>query len=250
MQHATEQKNMMVFSIALNGYQWLYRHCINSHREYADRINAEYVCVSRPRFTSMGIECCWLKLLLLREALNKGYQWVLFIDADAYVQQEAPDIRLHADEAKSIYMANGKTGRFNSGVILLRNGKPAKQFIDEVIASKGQPLAKAHQVGWGENGYIIQAAAANPHVARLPLQWNNTWQPDLADHIRHFNHGVMRNQNPHYQFYNLIHRYLAKFTRAMNTLRSSVDNLSSHNDVESTLLKLFTRTQKVYPQFF
>ena len=40
--------------------------------------------------TTIGVECCWLKLTLMIEALDNGYDAVLFVDADAYIQPQAP----------------------------------------------------------------------------------------------------------------------------------------------------------------
>ncbi|MFQ3288857.1 MAG: hypothetical protein ACI93V_001077, partial [Alteromonadaceae bacterium] len=67
----------LIFSIALNGYQLLYRHCINSHRAYAKKYGYEYLVISRPYFTALGVECCWLKLTLMLEALKAGSDTVL-----------------------------------------------------------------------------------------------------------------------------------------------------------------------------
>lgn len=251
-------KSMLVFSIALNGYQWLYRDCLRSHKHYADKIGAEYLSVQRPFFTQMGTECCWLKLLLLKQALQKGYQQVLFLDADAHVRKFASDIRDVMVNDKHIYMALGKTHRFNSGVILARQSPQAIAFIDKVLANRNVVLAPEHDVGWGENGHIIAAAQDNPWVQELELEWNNTWQPELKDNIRHFNHGVMRNQICGHSLFNLVHRCLAKTTRGINQLQDvrkqllpgGADTTKNKNDAELTLQKLFFHVLRHHPQCF
>ena len=61
--------SFLIFSIALNGYQWLYRKNLANHAAYAKSIGANYLKVTRPLISRLGVECCWLKLCLLKEAL-------------------------------------------------------------------------------------------------------------------------------------------------------------------------------------
>lgn len=252
------KKRLLIFSIALNGYQWLYRDCLKSHAWYADKIGADYVKVDRPYFTHVGTECCWLKLLLLKQALHNNYDLVLFLDADTQVQGIAPDIREVVTPDKHIYMALGKTMRFNSGVILLQKSVQATDFIDEVLSSHGCPLTKQDDVGWGENGHIIQAAKGNNWVSKLSVEWNNSWQPQLTDYIRHYNHGIMRNQMKSHYFFNFVHQYLAKTTRSINRLnnfRECFNNeadtiVPAHFVAQEQLQKLFIATRRFHPQIF
>lgn len=252
------KKRLLIFSIALNGYQWLYQDCLKSHARYANKIGADYVKIDRPHFTRIGTECCWLKLLLLKQALLNNYDLVLFLDADTEVQDITPDIREVVTPDKHIYMALGKTKRFNSGVILLQKSTQATDFIDEVLASHGCPLSKQDDVGWGENGHIIQAVKGNQWVSELPVEWNNSWQPQLTDYIRHYNHGIMRNQIKSHRFFNLIHQYLAKTTRSINRINNVSNRLNNKADSmvsakftpEEQLHKLFVATRRFHPQIF
>ena len=250
-------QRLLIFSIALNGYQWLYRDCLTSQQKYADKINADYVKIDRPYFTQVGTECCWLKLLLLQEALEKNFDLVLFLDADAEVQADAPDIREVVQNNKHIYMAMGKTNRFNSGVILLQNSPQARHFIDQVLLSRHNPIAAQHDVGWGENGHIIQTAEKQHQhsqwIAQLPTVWNNTCDPELHDYIRHYNHGIMRNQIKGYKLFNFIHKCLAKSTRAINQWKMWQEKQrysASEIDAEKQLFKLFTAARSFHSQIF
>jgi lipopolysaccharide biosynthesis glycosyltransferase len=81
----------------------------------------EYLVITRPYFTALGVECCWLKLTLLLEALNAGYDTVLFVDADAYINTTAHELERLLEPDKYLYLAKSYSGRFNSGVILVNN---------------------------------------------------------------------------------------------------------------------------------
>lgn len=259
--HGKSAKSMLVFSIALNGYQWLYRHHLASHARYAKRLGAHYVLVDRPIFTRMGTECCWLKLLLLKQALLKGYDSVLFLDADALVWDTAPDIRQNYRPDHHIYMAKGKTQRFNSGVMLLRNHHQSLAFINDILCRRHQPVPSDCDVGWGENGHVIQVAKQFSCVGELGLIWNNTWQPKLQDHIRHFNFGIMRNQQSQGRWLNFTHWCLARLTFLVNTAPlhkrfgkntvkpPKIDDLSTDTS-QANLDHLLTLTRQMYPQYF
>jgi len=242
--------NLLIFSIALNGYQWLYRDCLLSHQTYASRIQADYVKVQRPLFTSVGNECCWLKLLLLKEALQHHYEYVLFLDADTEVKISAPDIRTQVRDDKFIYMAKGETARFNSGVLLLKQSWQAQQFVEQVMLSRSEPLAPVNDVGWGENGHIIQQAQNNPWIQEIDQRWNNTWQPELADYIRHYNHGIMRNQKSAHRWMNLAHRALAKTSRAINRSLAREPLAQQTIPSDDRLLKLLMVTRHYYSRYF
>lgn len=43
--------NILMFSIALNGYDFIYRQCIESHRSYLAKQSYEYVLVNKFRYT-------------------------------------------------------------------------------------------------------------------------------------------------------------------------------------------------------
>lgn len=194
--------NTIVFSIALNGYQWRYRQYLSSHRAYAKRFNYHYQAVTRPIFSGLGIECCWLKLTLMHTALNAGYKHVMFVDADAMIQTTCPAIESVLENDKSLYMAKGYSKRFNSGVMIVRNSLVVRQWISRVIAHRATPVAPENDVGWGENSHIIELSHQCRFIQELPQRWNNTSNPRLDDYIRHHNYGPLRTN-----FWdNLLHR--------------------------------------------
>jgi hypothetical protein len=231
----------LVFSIALNGYQWLYRHCIDSQRAYAQHHGYEYLVISRPYFTSLGVECCWLKLTVLLEALKAGYDTVLFVDADAYIKPSAHQLESLLQPDKYLYLAKSYSGRFNSGVILVNNHFKIRQWLVEVISARHLSVLPEYDVGWGENGHIIEYTQNCGFVCTLDRRWNNTYDIQLSDYIRHFSFGPLR-QN---FFLNLSHKLLGRVTRMLTKFQGyarTLDLLNSHQDplIKLTKSALYT----------
>ncbi|WP_146233410.1 hypothetical protein [Arthrobacter psychrolactophilus] len=179
--------NTLVFSIGLNGYDIGYRMCLDSQREYADRIGADFRVVTKPTVSDPAF-AAWLKVTLLDAALKAGYDAVAYIDADCRVSKSAPDFTTElAKSDGKICMSLGRSGRLNSGVIFAENSVTANQFLERVVASVVENIpAKARANLRFENGNIIYVESINGGVHIIDSRWNNSSDDTLDDHIRHF----------------------------------------------------------------
>lgn len=184
--------NTLMFTIALNGYHWQYRKNIQSQRAYAARHGYRYVVVDRPLLTSLGIECAWLKVALIVEALKANFDWVVFVDADAKMQSRAPGVETLATPDKSVFIAKGYSGRINSGVLIAQQSQSATSYFAQVLENMEKPLPECDSVGWGENGHIIHYAHQKPFIQVVSSRWNNNSDPHMQDYIRHFSAGPLR----------------------------------------------------------
>ena len=211
------RSNTLVFSIALNGYQWLYKDFLHSHERYANRYGYDYQAVTKPMFTSLGVECCWLKLTLIQNALIRGYERVLFVDADAQISDRAPQILDEQFNQGHVLMARSYSGRFNSGVMLVKNHALVIDWLAQVLANKNKKVAAENSVGWGENGHIIECSKGSNIVGELDPRWNNTQFKDLADYIRHFNYGPLRSGRT----INALHYLFSKGTQFLTLISSN-----------------------------
>jgi hypothetical protein len=239
------QSKVLVFSIAINGYQWLYRNCLASHREFAVKHGYQYQVVTRPYVTTVGVECCWLKLTLMLEALNAGYEQVLFVDADAHINSSAPSLHSVIQPDQYLYLAKSYTQRYNSGVILVQNNVNIRLWLENVIAHRHDNVDQKHTVGWGENGHIIQYTENCKFVATLDRRWNNTYDPELNDYIRHFSFGPLRNNT----CLNLSHKLLARLTRFMVKAQTYLNTHKSFIPVSDPLNVLTNKVLKHYTVF-
>lgn len=177
----------LIFTVGQNGYDVAYRSCISSHQRYADRIGAQYVAVTEPGHMPDTAISAWLKIPLMVEALRSGYDHVAFIDADAEVRSTTPDFREALPADVSVGMALGRSGRFNSGVMLARNDDKARAFFGRVQGSILEEVPDEARANLKyENGNVIYVADQMGGVATLDPRWNNTADPSLDDYVRHY----------------------------------------------------------------
>jgi len=247
-------KKTLVFSVALNGYQWRYRSLLDSHRRYAERNNYKYIAVTRPGLSILGMEIAWLKIRLIIEALHSGYDLILFLDADTLVTDHAPPLTTPLQSGKDIYAAKGFSGRFNSGVLLINQSPYAKQFFNDILAMATQPIPEEDDVGWGENGYLIHLAKHNSRFGELDIRWNNNKLKVLNDYIRHYSYGpLFLDYRLPFQDYLLgrTYHYALAFLKRVNRIFKCVQPPSRCEKTEfHEKLEQVTRSVlKSYPDF-
>ncbi|TDK50409.1 hypothetical protein [Antarcticimicrobium luteum] len=184
-------KKTLVFSLGQGGYDKAFSHAVESQREYAATHGYDYVCVAEPGGPTLGRENIWLKTLLLYGALLKN-DYVLYLDTDVRVQKSCPPVREAVSDDAPIGVVAGHSGRVNAGVILAQRNRYALDFFSRWAASLGKPIASHHDVGWGENGHLIRLIEQFG-VQLLDTRWNNTFDPALADYMRHYT-GPLRNE--------------------------------------------------------
>ncbi|KUJ84922.1 hypothetical protein AWR36_004600 [Microbulbifer flavimaris] len=189
-------KKTLVFSVATDNYDKAFAKIIKTHERYARKYGHDYQLISGPGSDVLGREVAWLKIPLLIGAMDAGYEAVMFVDGDAEIQKKCPNfVDLFEDDA-DVYLANGHSGRPNSGVIIVKATPESKALLERVLQDFGKPLSQIDTVGWGENGYVIHEVRKYARYKNISLRWNNTWDVELKDYIRHYT-GPMR---AHYKF--------------------------------------------------
>ena len=161
-----------------------------SHRAYARRHRLDYRLVAWwPPLVRDASVTAWAKLPLLRRALAQR-EWVMAIDVDCLVTDQTPAFPAVEQDDRSLYMARGHSGRFNSGVIIARRDRRVLCLLDDMIAASDVPLPKEDQAPW-ENGVVIHYTHGRSFVGELDRRWNNTVAPTDGDYVRHWT-GPMR----------------------------------------------------------
>ena len=178
-------KNVLVFCVGLNNYDRMYQRCIDSHKAYAEREGYDYRLVNKPGKASITASA-WLKIPLIINALEKEYEWVAFIDADCEIKRDMPPLESLAVDGTFLFMANGFSGRINSGVMIIRNNDKVKNLFRTIYQHSNEEVPSAD---WGENGHLIHFASQWEGLQLLDTRWNNNFKPELKDYIRHYSAG-------------------------------------------------------------
>jgi hypothetical protein len=191
------QKNTLVFSVALEGFDRAFADCLQTQRAYCHRFGFRYTLVDRAPERLSRDEAAWLKTPLIRAALSAGYEWVAFLDADCEIRPHAPAFPDHLrmlSEAKCVFMAPGFSGRINSGVVFVRSDPESIRFFDTILANVDTEVPDpADRVGWGENGHFIHYGKDDPAVYLLEHHsWNNNSRLDEQSYIQHYVRGPLR----------------------------------------------------------
>ncbi|MFH5803659.1 hypothetical protein [Alienimonas sp. DA493] len=166
----------VAFTVATNGYDQTFADCLESQRAWADRHGYAYLVLDgAPPGGIDGAESAWLKIFAIRELLDRPeVAHVVFLDADATVRPHAP--AAPTDAGFSILAARDHTGRYNSGVLLVRAADDARAFFRRLCRMADVPpvwLPKRDRNLW-ENGHFIYLARKTGAVGDLDPQWNFT----------------------------------------------------------------------------
>jgi len=183
-----------VFSIALEGYEKTFEACIESQKEYCLKHNYQYVLINTSPRKMKPKEAAWIKIPLILAALNTGYEWVAFIDSDCEIRENTPPFDAYfADEAeKSIFMATGKSGRLNSGVIFIKNEPAAVEYFKTILANADITVPSEDRTSF-ENGHIIHYGKGNNNIYVLDHTiWNNNSLLNQESYIQHYSSGILR----------------------------------------------------------
>jgi len=164
-----------------NAFSDMLRLCTQRHMAYARSHSMDYWSftggfqVGRPAESG-----AWAKIELMRLALNQGYEYIFWIDADAAIMDFETDLRdsvkdidigacAHNPE-KSAFLKQLKIAKhINVGVMYLRNTEKTKQFIEDWYNSyPGEPR-------WAEQGSFNKLMEKYPDVVKeIDDKWNST----------------------------------------------------------------------------
>lgn len=184
----SEQRGVVV-CVAVNGYDRVYRTCVRSHATYAERYGFDHLLAKESRRRVERHDAAWLKIELLADALDRGAPWVFLVDSDAVIKEAAPSMTSLERPGKDIYAARGRSGRWNSGVLIVKNTPSARQVVEGIRKTALVEIPEQHWNGWtdwGENAHVIHALDRYDGVEELDLRWNNTTEAELDDFVRHY----------------------------------------------------------------
>ena len=141
-------------------------------------------------------------------------------------------------------MAKGYSKRFNSGVLIARNNVQTIEWLTCVINARVNKVQKENDVGWGENGHVIELSKGINFISELDQKWNNTFDYQLNDYIRHHNYGPMRTS----VFNNFFHKVVFFLSSKLLTFTHK-DSLKPDKKSQENLLTHEThKILSIYPK--
>lgn len=182
-----------MINISTPSYAEKYKRELQSQKAYAAKYGYDFYHININQENPGTAK--WSKVENMIHFLDR-YYIVLLLDSDCYVRPNAPDIISQIEHGKTIYMAKGYSGRFNSGVILAVSSVLSREYFRKVLSSRNNTVSAQSFVNkTGENGHIIEISnhPKYHHIFKqLSFIWNNNKFPQRADFIRHYSSGPMK----------------------------------------------------------
>lgn len=180
-----------------------------NHRAYATKQGYDYLFISK---NVPGVHPKMLKYLALTWAINRGYEWLLMLDADTLVTNaennvEATLSELSPSEETSLILTRGGNWRklhvINNGVFLLKSNDWSLNHCFEVFTAKwsftlflgktliDQPvqlslLLASNELSWPP----IHEEEYGPHVMVVPKRRLNSFQRDAIHSVLDIREGA------------------------------------------------------------
>jgi hypothetical protein len=183
-------KRPVCLTVAANGYGTAYFDCLLSQRLYALRHGYGFVLADRFPWQPSPAQSSWIKLVLMKVALERGHD-TAFFDADCSIRLHAPPFIELFNDGGSTVLVPGKSGRPNAGVIFARSTEIALRNID-LLLSRADEQSTITDVLW-ENAILIQYLDQMQDVRLAEhVQWNNNSHLNRQSYVQHYASGEIR----------------------------------------------------------
>ena len=150
---------------------------IPHHQDYCDTHGIEYL-PSFEQVTDRPVEVgAWAKVELIRQSLDKGYQYVVWLDADTMIIDTQTDLRLAVQGRKigACWHRIPQMSHWNVGALYADNCQETRDFIQTWWNSYPTP-----RDGWLEQGAFNRLARESKTVVTLSDRWNATLDVNMV----------------------------------------------------------------------
>lgn len=241
-------ERVLFITIATGDYKQIYQTCIESHQDYCLQNNYEFLLVDKSPRRLEPCEAAWLKIPFIIKALQTGFDWVLYVDADCEIRRHTPPVIEYLQQqprsaGKSVFVAHGFSGRINSGVMFIKNSAQALQLFETILANADVSIPAPDNAPF-ENGHVVHYAKENDTVFLLDhAQWNNNSAYDEKCYLQHFSDGLLRDhyfkinnikQASRFTFSSLLKNF---FPIRMTLMSVKIDNLMKYYADEYSAIK-------------
>jgi hypothetical protein len=113
----------------------------------------------------------WVKIDLIQKAMKAGYEYIVWLDADAMIADMETDLRdaIQPNRIGACWHRIPQLNHWNVGVLYLDNSPETRGFISDWLASYSEP-----KDGWKEQGVFNRMAMKSKTVVTLSDKWNAT----------------------------------------------------------------------------
>jgi hypothetical protein len=151
-----------------------------SHEDYAKKYDYKYLYVDKVDFPNFNFELFkFEKFLVIWLLLKRKYDWVIWVDADAIINENAPSMPRLAD----IQMVKDNDGFFNFGFCIFKNTDQVQNILDSL--NKIKPIFYDKNTNCDLNK-ISDYIKSTCEVFELSNLWNNMYDLNLESYITHF----------------------------------------------------------------
>ena len=113
---------------------------------------------------------CWTKIELIQRALEKGYEYIVWLDPDALIKDMDTDLRDGCiNGIGACWHRIPQLNHWNVGVLYVKNTPEVKAFIDEWLSAYPGPRS-----GWNEQGVFNKMGMRSKVVQTISDRWNAT----------------------------------------------------------------------------
>ena len=119
----------------------------------------------------------WMKVELIKKALEKGYEYIVWLDPDSMIYDDSIDLRKAFEDNKigACWHRIPQLDHWNVGVLYIHNSEATRKFIDDWLASYPPPPD-----GWAEQGVFNRMARASDTVVTVSDKWNATLDVNMV----------------------------------------------------------------------
>jgi hypothetical protein len=160
-------------------YTQIFKNCVDTHKEYAKRWGYGYLLIDTPHIKNVNIN--FQKYWGALKCFDEGYEWVLYVDADAIVNNMNIPLTYYTNECsseKDIIMMReipldkycGLSGFLNGGVYIIRNTEWSRNFLSEMI-NMGVNLY--NELNIDDQELLRRILIQNQHL--LQKFWTHEW---------------------------------------------------------------------------
>ena len=145
---------------------------------YCAMFNMDYWCkYENSIIGSDPLKGSWSKVELMRQGLTKGYNSVIWLDADTLICDLNTDLRdaVQYQKIGACWHRIPQLSHWNVGALYLDNCKEVRQFVDAWLA--GYPGAND---GWLEQGVFNRLGLQSKTVTTLSDKWNSTLDVNMV----------------------------------------------------------------------